>query len=352
MTKGGLFSPLVLAIVLLAGFLGYINWPQEQQGSQQGPRATPVKVATAVEQSFPIVIEALGTAIANESVDITAQQDDLVKALAFEDGDVVTKGQLLVQLDDREERARVNELEVNLVEARRQYNRVKNLRAESAASEQLLDEQEARVKALEAQLDVAKSQMQDLRIHAPFSGQLGIREVSVGSLIRPADVITTLDDVSLIKIDFSVSETHLASLKQGQQVTATSVAYEGEKFTGKIATVGSRIDPVTRSVLVRAIINNENGKLRPGMLLQIQLQKQVLQALVIPEKALVPNQDKQFVYVLNGDKVTETEVTIGERRPGYVQITDGLNAGEQIVVDGTLRVRDQSTVKVLNSDGA
>jgi len=350
MGSSGKLSPLIIGIVLLAGFLVFINWPQEQESKTNGPRKTPVKVAEVKQQAFPVVIEALGTAQANESVTITAQNTELVVEVAFEDGQQVEAGQLLVQFDDKEERARVNELEVNLDEAKRQLRRIRNLKQQSAASEQLFDEQQARVNALQAQLDVVNAQLNELQLRAPFSGQLGIREISLGSLVRPADVITTLDDVSVVKVDFSVSESHLASLRSGLNVNASSVAYPGEVFKGSISTVDSRIDPITRSILVRAVIDNSDRKLRPGMLLQITLEKRVLDALVVPEKALVPNEDKQFVYVLNGDKVTETEVRIGERRPGFVQIVDGVEAGEKVVVEGTLRVRDQSSVNVLNAD--
>lgn len=351
MALGRVFSPLIVAVAVLLGFIAYINWPSEAVTVKQAPKATPVNVAVVSEQALPIVIEALGTANANESVTITAQQAEVIKQIAFDDGDFVSAEQMLVQLDDQEERSRVNELEVNLVEARRQLVRLKNLRKESATSEQLLDEQEARVKALEAQLQVARYQVNDLRINAPFAGKLGIRQVSLGSLVQPGDVITTLDDISAIKVDFSVAENHLASLSKGQRVIASSVAYPNEEFIGEISSIGSRVDSVTRSVLVRAIINNEDGKLRPGMLLQILLEKQVLQALVIPEKALVPQEDKQFVYIVDNGVVSQKEVTIGARRPGKVQIIDGLSPGQNVIVEGTLRVRDKSKVRVLNESG-
>lgn len=351
MNQSGRVSPLLIGIVLLAGFLVYLNWPQAETERKNGSRKTPVKVAAVIEQPLPITIEALGTARANESVTITAQETELVVDVSFEDGERVQAGDLLVQLDNREEKARVNELEISLAEAKRQLTRIRDLNKESAASEQLLDEQQARVSTLQAQIEVAKSQLNKLEIRAPFAGQLGIREVSMGSLVRPADTITTLDDVSIIKVDFSIAEEHLASLSAGLPVMAKSVAYPGEEFMGTIRSIDSRIDPVTRSLMVRAVIDNAENKLRPGMLLQIQLEKRVLQALVIPEKSLVPNKDKQFVYVLEGDKVTETEVIIGERRPGLVQVVSGLSVGQQVVVEGTLRVRDQSSVNVLNPSG-
>lgn len=351
MSQKSLLSPLLIGVVALGAFLAYINIPEPEQEKSAGGRQTPVKVATVSEQSFPITIEALGTAKANESVTITAQQTDLVTRVMFDDGEKVKAGQLLVQLNDDEEKARIVELEANIDEAKRQYARVQNLAQTRAASEQILDEQQARVKGLEAQLDVARAQLNNLQIRAPFAGLLGIRSVSKGSLVQPGNAITTLDDISIIKVDFSVAEGQLASLSTGQRVMARSVAYPGEVFEGKISTVDSRIDPVSRSVLVRAVIDNESEKLRPGMLLQITLEKRVLETLVIPEKALVPVQDKQYVFVVNNGVVDQREVTIGERKPGIVQIVEGLTAGERIVTEGTLRVQQDSKVRVLNEGG-
>ncbi|GGW80402.1 efflux RND transporter periplasmic adaptor subunit [Alteromonas halophila] len=349
MRLAGKLSPLILAVIALGAVLAYINLPQSEQGNQQQAQATPVRVATVTRQSFPVTIEALGTATANESVSITAQVTDTVHSIHFDDGDTVAAGALLVQLNNDEEKARIDELKANIAEAQRQRDRIQNLRQSSAASEQLLDEQQARVEALTAQLDVARAQLQDLQIAAPFAGLLGIREISKGSLVRPADIITTLDDISVIKVDFSVAERHLASLSAGQRISATSAAYPQASFEGKVSTIGSRVDPVTRSVMVRALIDNADSRLRPGMLLTIVVEKRVLDTLVIPEKALVPVQDKQFVFVLEGDTVTQQAVTIGIRKPGQVQVTEGLDEGSQIVTEGTLRVRDGSRVSVLNA---
>ncbi|MBT0585313.1 efflux RND transporter periplasmic adaptor subunit [Alteromonas oceanisediminis] len=344
------FSPLILGIFLLAGFLAYLNWPAEEQAQQRrGGGATPVVAETVSVEPFAIVIEALGTAQANESVELTAQQAQTVKLIAFDDGDIVEKGDLLVELNNRAEIARVNELEINIADAKRQLQRIENLAKDRVASQQLLDEQRARVDALSAQLDVAQANLSELKIHAPFSGKLGLRQVSIGTLVRPGDVITTLDDIERVKVDFNLSETHLASVSKGQSVTAASVAYPGETFTGQISTIDARLDPMTRSINVRAIIDNPEGKLRPGMLLQITVQKRVLNTIVIPEKALIPNQEKQFVFVIEEGIAHSREVKVGERRPGIAQITSGLSPGETIVTEGTLRLRDQSPVQILDT---
>lgn len=344
-------SPLLFGVVLLAGVVVYLNLPADELSKQNGSRATPVRTTVASMQTMPITIEALGTATANESVTITAQVTDTVQAVYFDDGEEVEAGKVLVQLNNREEYARIAELKANIDEAKRQYARIEDLRQSSAASEQLLDEQQARVKGLEAQLDIARAQLSDLQISAPFAGVLGVRSVSKGALVRPADVITTLDDISVIKVDFSIAENHLASLAVGQTISATTTAYPNESFSGTISHIDTRLDPISRAIKVRANIDNSDKRLRPGMLMTIVVEKRVLNTLVLPEKTLVPVQDKQFVYVVENDIAIQKKVAIGERRPGKVQILSGISEGDVVITEGTLRVRDQSPVNVLNAVG-
>lgn len=342
-------SPLFIAVLLLAGFLVYLNLPEETTSGDKRRIATPVKLHQVEQAEFAVIVEALGTARANEAVNITVQKTEVIESIEFDDGELVEKGQLLITLNNREELARVNELDINIQEAKRQLVRITNLARESVASEQLLDEQQARVKALKAQLEVAKAQLAELEIRAPFAGILGIRQVSLGALISAGETITTLDDLGQVKVDFSIAENHLSTIALGQQVSAKSIAYLGESFNGKITSIDSRVDPITRAIQVRAIVNNPELKLRPGMLLQINLQKQLLNTLVVPEKALLPVNDKQYVYVVDNGKATRKEVVVGRRKPGIAQIISGIEVGEKVVVEGTLRLRDGSTVSVLQA---
>ncbi|MBJ2135128.1 efflux RND transporter periplasmic adaptor subunit [Paraglaciecola chathamensis] len=349
MPKGISFSPILIALILASGLLIYLYLPVDTEQQQKKSIATPVTAYTVSEVKFPVVVEALGTANANESVMLTAQKSDIVQSIEFDDGDLVEKGQLLIKLSDREERARLNELDINLQEAKRQLKRIDNLAQKSVASKQLLDEQEANVKALKAQLEVAKAQLEELELRAPFSGLLGVRQVSLGALVMPGDLIATLDDLHIIKMDFTIAESHLPSVRKGQQVSATSAAYPGETFKGEISSIASRVDPVTRAIQIRAIIDNKDLKLRPGMLLQISLEKDILNTLTLPEGALVPIEDKQFVFVIKGDKVERQEVKVGLRKPGIAQITSGLKEGDQVVIEGALRLREGSVVNVLST---
>jgi membrane fusion protein (multidrug efflux system) len=172
-----------------------------------------------------------------------------------------------------------------------------------------------------------------------------LRRVSVGTLISPGDVITTLDDTSVIKLDFSVPENFVASLREGLAVRATAPAFPGRTFTGKVASIDSRVDMNTRSVTVRALLSNEDGALKAGMFLSVALANDEREALVIPEEALTPEAERQFVFVVNDGTAQRREVRIGGRRPGSVEIVAGLDAGDQVIVEGTQKVRDGAPVR-------
>ena len=168
--------------------------------------------------------------------------------------------------------------------------------------------------------------------------------MSVGSLVNPGTVITTLDDSSIIKLDFDVPETFVSVLEPGLTVAATSIAYPGRVFEGKVASVDSRIDPVSRSVTVRAAIPNDDGQLKPGMFMAVRLSREPTPALVVPESALVPERGNVFVFVVTDGVATRRQVSVGRREPGRVELLSGVQAGERVVVQGTQKVREGSPV--------
>lgn len=346
MTK--FLNPISLVVVLLAVtavYFGFFHSPEVEEQRQQ--QAVPVKVTEVTEQPFRDVIESLATARANESVLITAQTQDKVVAVHFDDGDTVKAGQLLVELDAREEQARVQELKFRLAEASRQYQRLQDLRKQNAASAQQVEAQDVVVKEIVAALEVAETLLAQKRVLAPFDGRLGIRQVSVGSLVTPGQQITTLDDITPIKLDFNVPELFFASLAVGQTVTAISGAYPEHEFKGTIRSIDSRVDPLTRSILIRAEVANSAGLLRPGMLLRVQLLRSVDTVMQLPERAIVPLDSRHFVYVLNDDNTaSQRQVEIGRRRPGMVEVVGGLDVGERVITDGIVRMRDGIAVTV------
>lgn len=349
MSKSSYFTPLTFVTAILALVVGYLYFFAEDESvAQRGMGAVTVVGAPARVMEFRDVIQGLGTAQARESVDVMARVSQTVREVFFADGDDVEEGQILVQLSDREERARVQELEFRLAENRRQLNRLRELAQENAASRSMIDEQEVRVEQTAAELEVARSRLEELTIRAPFSGKAGLRRVSPGQLVRPGDVITTLDTITPIFIDFSVPELYLTSLSPGQRVFALSAAYPGREFVGEIVSLASRVDPVTRSISVRAAIDNQNRELRAGMLLRIELERRVDLTLMVPESAVIPIRTEQFVFVVNDDgRAVRTEVEVGRRQPGWVEIRSGITEGEMVIVEGTIRVRDGLPVSVI-----
>jgi membrane fusion protein (multidrug efflux system) len=312
----------------------------------------PVPVFTAFLQKAPFSdrIEALGTLRANETVSLRSSVTETVTKVSFEDGQRVEKGDVLVEMTSGEEAALLEEASSTYEEAIQQYDRIKPLADQGAASGSTLDQRRREMETAKARLAAVKSQISDRIIEAPFSGIVGFRNISVGALVSPGDVITTLDDDSVMKLDFSVPETYLSTLKVGLAVKARSVAFPGQEFEGTIASIGSQVDPITRAIAVRAMIPNDKKLLKPGILMTVTLVKDERQVVMAPEEALIQEGGRSFVYVVarNGEaaNVRKAEIKIGARGDGAVEVTDGLVAGDEIVTHGTLRIRDGQAVVV------
>lgn len=316
----------------------------------QGP--VPVLTAVVEKASFPQKIEALGNARANEAVDVTSRTSNVVVRIRFDEGQRVERGAVLAELDPAQSRAELAAAEAALVESRAAFERSRQLAGSAVLSRAQLDQIEAALKSNEAKVASARARFDDQFIRAPFGGRTGLRRVSVGSLVNPGTIITTLDDVSIIKLDFAVPETAVALLKPGLPITAQSAAYPGRDFVGRVASVDSRIDPVSRSVLVRAEVPNADGVLKPGMFMTVALERDAAPALMMPEGAVVPEQGRSYVFVVDGGKASRREVQLGRRRPGQVEVLAGLHENERVVVEGTLKVRDGALVREAGNDGS
>ncbi len=339
--------PLLLLVSVLLALVVYLQWPESVTTKAKHQRVVSVKTAVIAQAAFKDSVEAIGTARANEQVLITSKYSDLVDDISFQDGDIVKKGDILVRLNSREEAAKVKELEANLAESVAQLNRFQDLFTKKATSKSIVDQQEAKTKAISAQLLSAKIKLNDLTIKAPFSGMLGFREISIGALIDVGDVITSLDDLNTIKVDFSIPERYLTTVSVGQSIEATNIAYNEQVFLGKVTSIDSRIDSVTRTLKVRAEIPNSDHKLRAGMLLNIQIIRNVEQILQVPESAVIPIEDDHFVFVVEAGKALKKQLTIGRRHHGFVEVLGGLGSGTEVVIEGALKLRDGSSVNVL-----
>ena len=318
---------------------------QTGPGRSVGPQTVDVITAEASIQPLGIEIEAVGTARANESVEVTSKASNTVTAIRFEEGDLVRKGAILVELNGDEARAALAEAEAALAESQNNFKRSRDLYSQQALSVSQLDLIESTLKGNLARVDVAKARLADTIIRASFDGKTGFRRVSLGSLVSPGTVITTLDDTSIIKLDFTVVETYLYALKKGLPVLARTAGLPGREFTGKVSQIDSRVDPVSRSIAVRAELPNPKGELRPGMFMTVKLQGEVSPALLVPENAIVPEQGHTFVFVVENGEATRRAVKLGKRRPGVVEVLDGLKEHERVVIEGTQNLRDGGPVR-------
>lgn len=337
-----------LSIVAIAACLSLSAFPAVAQdkkpgGKGQGP--TPVIVAAAYTDKFVDRVEAIGTLRANETVTLASTVTETVTAINFTDGQRVTKGDVLVEMTDKEEKALLDQQRALVNEAQKQLDRARELAKTGAISKEVLEERQREAASTRAGLAALASRLQDHIITAPFDGVVGLRNVSVGALLQPATKITTLDDDSVMKLDFSVPSVFLGALQPGVEIVAKAPGFS-EEFKGEVSAIDSQIDEATRSVIVRAIIPNQDAKLKPGLLMTVELLKSPREAVGIPETAIVPEGRKQFVFVVNGDSVEKREISIGARRPGDMEVTQGLKQGEKVVVQGTMMVRDGGPVSV------
>ena len=321
----------------------------QKPGSDQ-KRPQPVIVTQARLGQFEDRIEALGTLRANETITVTATVTEPVTAVNFDDGQRVKAGDILVEMMSKEEEAELNAAQATLSEAQRQVERIAPLVKGGAASKSVLDQRQRELDTARAALDSVKSRISDRVITAPFDGILGLRHISVGAVLQTGTVITTLDDDSRMKLDFSVPSVFLSALKAGLEIEAKSNAYPGRIFKGKITSIDSQVNTETRSIMVRAVLPNEEYVLRPGLLMSVEILKNPRQALVIPEEALVPVGHQNYVFTLEeageGFTAKRHEVTLGTRRPGEVEIMDGLSEDEKVITHGTLSISDGDAVTI------
>lgn len=320
--------------------------------AQQKP-APQVIVAEVGRMDFVDRIEALGTLKANESVQLTVNVTETVTAIHFDDGERVDKGTVLVEMTSREERALLEEARANLDEARRQFRRVRQLESQGIEAQSLLDQRRREVDTARARLSAVESRLADRLIKAPFGGVLGLRNISVGALVETGDLITTLDDDSVMKLEFAVPSVYLAELQPGLPILARTRAYGEQVFEGEVKAVDSRVDPVNRTLLVRALLQNPDRKLKPGMLMTVELLRNRRQALVIPESALMPKGREHHVLLIAGEPpvVEKRSIRIGSRRPGEVEVLTGLEAGDWVITHGMEKARAGATVRIKGREG-
>ncbi len=325
------------------------------QKPERENQVTGVIVQSATLRDLQNNIEALGNLRAYESTLITAKTTKTVTRIGFEDGQRVNKGAVLVEMTNAEESALMEEARLTAEEAKKQLERTRALSKTGAVSLSTLDELKRNYDTANARFLAVQARYKDLLITAPFSGVVGLRDISLGSLVTPGQTITTLNDDSKMKLDFTVPAIYLRSLRIGLPIEAQSRDLGDKTFKGKIFSLDNQIDEATRSIKVRAILDNPNHELQQGILMTVIVRADHREALVVSEAALIPMGSNNFVFVLQTDKnektdswvVEKRQVYLGQRYKGYVEIEKGLQAGEKVVTHGVQKIRAGQAVKIM-----
>jgi len=328
-------------------FLLLLGWAAAA-GAQSQP---PVIGYEVTLQTWSDPLEALGTLSADESVTLSATVTDTIAEINFEDGEQVERGHLLIRLEDAEEQALLRAAQAITDERRNASGRASQLQQRNLAARADVEDTQSRLRQAQADAQALEARLENYRLHAPFSGRVGFRNVSIGTLVTPGMELVTLDKLDIMKLDFTVPDVFLGRLSAGLSLSATTAAYPEEIFRGEISSIGTRIDPVSRSVNVRAELANPDLKLRPGMLMEVIVQQRVRESLVLPEAAIQPSGNRHFVMVIQQQEDTprleRREVAIGERRSGEVEVLEGIREGDLVVIHGLQLAREGQEVRLL-----
>ena len=325
-------------------------------GGRGGGRGQSVEAAVVAQRPFSDQINVLGVARGRRSVNVTSNTSELITGVLFTDGQRVAAGTPLVQLQAREEDAGIIQARANVVQAEREYERYRVLAERGIAPRVTAELAQTTLDTARASLSAAEARRGDRVIRAPFAGTLGLSTVTAGTLISPGAVITTLDDITVIRVDFPVPERYIGVLRPGLSITATADAYGNEPFSGRIALVDTRINETTRAVTARAEFPNPGGRIRPGMLMRVAIQQGQRTTPAVPEAAVQYEGDGAFVYrIAAGDKgstAQRVEVETGAVEGGFVEIVSGLNANDRVVAGGLNRIQPNAPVTVGGAGGA
>jgi membrane fusion protein (multidrug efflux system) len=320
----------------------------------QAERAVPVEIALVGTEDVDVTVAAVGTLEAEQSVKVQPKRAGRVVELAMAEGVWVTAGTALARLDARDLRARLDqtraaetEAEIRVANASRQFERTRQLREQGIAAVQQYDDLKAELDRAAASLEVAhanrafaEAELAETVILAPFDGVLGRQLVDVGAFVKDGDTLTSIVDADPVEIVFAVPERHAPEIKNGQDVAVAVASYAGRAFPGKVTFIAPEVDPVNRTVIVKAVLPNADLALRPGQFATVALTlAHHADAAVVPEEAIVPSGDQTYVYVVEDGKAHARAVTLGVRLPGRAEVTSGVPAGARVVRLGHEKLR-------------
>lgn len=322
-----------------------------RQGGGAAAAPVGVEVARAAAVAMADEVQAVGTLRANESVVVRPEIAGRIVSIGFSDGDRVSRGALLVSLDASVLAAQAEQARAELGLAQTSYERTRDLAGRQFVSGSALDQAAATLKVQQARLALAEAQLDKTRIRAPFGGVLGLRNVSVGEVVRDGAELVTLEDVSSMKVDLRLPERFLGQLRPGQSISVEVDAFPGRSFVATLDALDAQVDANGRSVLARGVLANPDGALRSGMFAKARIVlREKPQATVVPEAAILPVGGESFVFRVEDGKALRTAVRTGLRRDGRVEILDGVRPGDTVVVAGQQRLtRDAMAVRVVDA---
>ncbi|HLO77302.1 MAG TPA: efflux RND transporter periplasmic adaptor subunit [Magnetospirillum sp.] len=349
---------LTVSGVVFGGVFGFVQFKNMMIKDYFANMPKPVVTVTAqpaVAEEWRSVVPAVGTLQAVNGVDIASSVSGLIKDIAFQSGQSIRKGQLLVRLDTEVEQSDLRSALADADLARISANRQRTLVRSDAVSQAAVDKAEAELKVREAKVAGIRATIEKKAVFAPFDGVLGVRKVDLGQYVQPGQAIVNLQDLSVMLADFTVSQKELAALQVGTAITMTTDAWPGRVFEGTIAALEPRVDDKTGMIAVQGRFPNADGALRPGMFARIEVVRPAAARVVsVPVSAVSYNLHGDSVFVIkdgaDGKEAVRSFVQLGDRREGKVAVVSGLSAGDLVVTSGQVKLDTGSKVDIRADD--
>jgi membrane fusion protein (multidrug efflux system) len=337
---------IIVALIVLKIFLFPGNKNTAAPAQRGGNAPIPVTGFVVKPQRFENTVQSNGTIYANEEAELRAEVAGKITAIRFKEGGLVNKGDLLVKINDADLQANLKKLNAQLKLASDQLKRQGDLLKIGGISQQEYEMTHTQVSNVLSDIDFTKAQIAKTEIHAPFSGSIGLKNISEGNYVSASNVIATIQQLNPVKIDFSVPEKYLAYIQKGDSIKFY-MGESGRKHTAQIAAIEPTIDPATRSVKIRAYAENKDKSLYPGAFVHIEIVVNISDnSILIPTESVVPILKGKKVFVSRGDKVEERKIETGERTEDKVEVLSGLSPGDTVLTTGILQVRPkESTIK-------
>ncbi|MDH3989131.1 MAG: efflux RND transporter periplasmic adaptor subunit [Gammaproteobacteria bacterium] len=323
------------------------------QGGPPGGREVTVETVVVEPRQLESTVDAVGTVLANASAVLRAEVPGQVVERHFEEGQHVSKGDRLFSIEATVLQAEANEAKANVEQSDAAYKRAQELVKSQLVSATEFDTARANYNVSVARLRSAESRLSKTVIRAPFDGFIGLRRINVGDYATIGQELVNVVRLDPLRVDFSVPETLLSRIQPGQKISVTVGAFRGEVFEGEVTAIDPQIDVAGHSMAVRARLPNPDLRLRPGLFAQVSVSLAVNpSALMVPEQAIWPIGNDKILYIVTDGIANQRVVTIGDRKPGLVEIVDGLSAGEEIVVAGQMKLFPGAAVRTVPAANA